>query len=84
MKKRICIISLITVAILVIGFSIFKFLPIGAKQASTTDIPEIENDNAKLKDMAEGTETVIKLSEIVEEVGEAIRLQIFKNIAEIM
>ena len=57
---------------------------IGAKFTVVIGDDEIENDNAKLKDMAEGTETVIKLSEIVEEVGEAIRLQIFKNIAEIM
>ena len=57
---------------------------IGAKFTVVIGDDEIENDNAKLKDMAEGTETVIKLSEIVEEVGEAIRLEIFKNIAEIM
>ena len=62
MKKRICIISLITVAILVIGFSIFKFLPIGAKQASTTDIPEIENDNA----LVETPETLTETTEPIE------------------
>ena len=62
MKKRICIISLITVAILVIGFSIFKFLPISAKQASTTDIPEIENDNA----LVETPETLTETTEPIE------------------
>ncbi len=57
---------------------------IGAKFTIVLGDDEIENDSAKLKNMAEGTETPIKLSQIVEEVGEAIRLEIFKNIAEIM
>lgn len=57
---------------------------IGAKFTIVLGDDEIENDRAKLKNMAEGTETPIKLSQIVEEVGEAIRIEIFKNIAEIM
>ena len=57
---------------------------IGAKFTIVLGDDEIENDSAKLKNMAEGTETPIKLSQIVEEVGEAIRIEIFKNIAEIM
>lgn len=57
---------------------------IGAKFSIVLGDTEIENGKAKLKNMAEGTETEIKLDEILEEVGEAIRLEIFKNIAEIM
>ena len=57
---------------------------IGAKFTLVLGDDEIENGNGKLKDMAEGTVTDIKIDEIVEELGEAIRLQIFKNIAEIM
>ncbi len=56
---------------------------IGAKFTIVLGDDEIANGKAKLKDMAEGTERVIKLDEIVEEFGEAIREQIFKNIAEI-
>ena len=57
---------------------------IGAKFTLVLGDDEIENGNGKLKDMAEGTVTDIKIDEVVEELGEAIRLQIFKNIAEIM
>ena len=57
---------------------------ISAKYSLVLGDNEIENGKAKLKDMAEGTETEIKLDEIVEELGEAIRAQIFKNIAEII
>ncbi len=56
---------------------------IGAKFTIVLGDDEIANGKAKLKDMAEGTEREIKLDEIVEEFGEAIREQIFKNIAEI-
>jgi len=56
---------------------------IGAKFSIVLGDDEIANGKAKLKDMAEGTEREIKLDEIVEEFGEAIREQIFKNIAEI-
>ena len=45
---------------------------------------EIACGEATLKDMADGTQRKIKLQEIVEEFGEVIREQIFKNIAEIM
>ncbi len=57
---------------------------IGAKFTLVLGDDEIENGNGKLKDMSEGTITDIKIDEVVEELGEAIRLQIFKNIAEIM
>ncbi len=57
---------------------------IGAKFTLVLGDNEIENGKARLKNMAEGTEVEIKLCEVVEELGEAIRLQIFKNIAEIM
>ncbi|MBR4123855.1 MAG: histidine--tRNA ligase [Clostridia bacterium] len=57
---------------------------IGAKFTLVLGDYEIENGNGKLKDMTEGTVTDIKIDEVVEELGEAIRLQIFKNIAEIM
>ncbi len=57
---------------------------IGAKFTVVLGDDEIDGGNAKLKDMSEGTVREIKLSELTEEVGEAIREQIFKNIAEIM
>ena len=57
---------------------------IGAKFTVVLGDDEIENGKAKLKDMAEGTETEIKIDELVLELGEAIREQIFKNIAEII
>ncbi len=57
---------------------------IGAKFSMVLGDDEITCGEAKLKDMAEGTERKIKLNEIVEEFGEVIREQIFKNIAEIM
>ncbi len=57
---------------------------IGAKFTVVLGDDEIDGGTAKLKDMAEGTIREIKLSELTEELGEAIREQIFKNIAEIM
>ena len=57
---------------------------IGAKFTVVLGDDEIENGKAKLKDMKEGTVTEIKLDELVLELGEAIREQIFKNIAEII
>lgn len=57
---------------------------IGAKYTLVLGDSEIESGKAKLKDMAEGTEAEINIDEIVEELGEAIRMKIFKNIAEIM
>jgi histidyl-tRNA synthetase len=57
---------------------------IGAKFLIVLGDDEIEKGKAKLKDMADGSETEINLNEIVEDFGEAIRVQIFKNIAEII
>ena len=57
---------------------------IGAKFTVVLGDDEIENGKAGLKDMKEGTVTEIKLDELVLELGEAIREQIFKNIAEII
>ncbi len=57
---------------------------IGAKFSVVIGDSELESGKASLKDMEEGTETVINIDEIVEELGEAIRVKIFKNIAEIM
>ena len=57
---------------------------IGAKFTLVLGDNEIESGTARLKDMAEGSEKQIKTDEIVEELGEAIREQIFKNIAEII
>lgn len=57
---------------------------IGAKFSMVLGDNEIESGKAKLKDMEEGTETEIKIDEVVEELGEAIRVKIFKNIAEFM
>ena len=57
---------------------------IGAKFTVVLGDDEIENGKAGLKDMKEGTITEIKLDELVLELGEAIREQIFKNIAEII
>ena len=57
---------------------------ISAKYTIVLGDDEIANDKARLKDMTEGTETEIKLDEIVEELGEAIRARIFRSIAEIM
>ena len=57
---------------------------IGAKFSIVIGDSELESGKASLKDMEEGTETVINIDEIVEELGEAIRVKIFKNIAEIM
>lgn len=57
---------------------------IGAKFSMVLGDDEIECGEATLKDMADGSTRKIKLAEIVEEFGEVIREQIFKNIAEIM
>ena len=57
---------------------------ISAKYSLVLGDDEIANGKARLKDMTEGTETEIKLCEIVEELGEAIRARIFRSIAEIM
>ena len=57
---------------------------IGAKFTVVLGDDEIENGTAKLKDMTEGTIREIKLDELTLELGEAIREQIFKNIAEII
>lgn len=57
---------------------------IGAKFTVVLGDNEIDTGKAKLKDMAEGTVTEIKIDELVLELGEAIREQIFKNIAEII
>ena len=57
---------------------------IGAKFSVVIGDSELESGKASLKDMEEGSETVINIDEIVEELGEAIRVKIFKNIAEIM
>ena len=57
---------------------------LGAKFLLVLGDDEITSGKAKLKDMAEGTETEIKIDEIVEELGEALRAQIFKNIAELI
>jgi len=55
---------------------------IGAKFTTVLGDNEIETGKARLKDMAEGTETEIEIDQIVEELGEAIRVKIFNNIAE--
>ena len=57
---------------------------IGAKFTVVLGDNEIETGKARLKDMAEGTEREIKVEELLDELGEAIREQIFKSIAEIM
>jgi len=57
---------------------------IGAKFSMVLGDDEIDCGEATLKDMADGSMRKIKLNEIVEEFGEVIREQIFKNIAEIM
>ncbi len=57
---------------------------IGAKFHIVLGDDEIESGKAKLKDMAEGSVREIKIDEIVEEFGEAMREQIFRNIAEII
>ncbi len=57
---------------------------IGAKYTVVLGDDEIDSGIARLKDMTEGTVREIKLAELTEELGEAIREQIFKNIAEIM
>lgn len=57
---------------------------IGAKFSMVLGDNEIACGKAKLKDMNDGTETDIKLDEIVDEFGEVIREQIFRNIAEII
>ncbi len=55
---------------------------IGAKFTVVLGDNEIETGKVKLKDMSNGSETEIKLGEICEELGEAIRKKIFEQIAE--
>ena len=55
---------------------------IGAKFTVVLGDNEIETGKVKLKDMSSGSETEIKLDEICEELGEAIRKKIFEQIAE--
>ncbi len=57
---------------------------IGAKFSMVLGEDEISASRAKLKDMSDGSERQVNLNEIVEDFGEVIREQIFKNIAEIM
>ena len=56
---------------------------IGAKFTVVLGDDEIASGKARLRDMEEGTEKVFLVDEIVDELGEAIREKIFKNIAEI-
>ncbi|MBQ6826106.1 MAG: histidine--tRNA ligase [Clostridia bacterium] len=56
---------------------------IGAKFTLVLGDSEVESGKAKLKNMASGEEREIKLSELVEELGEEIRKIIFESIAEI-
>ena len=56
---------------------------IGAKFTIVLGDDEIQGGKAMLKDMAEGTVKEIDLNDIIDEFGEAMREQIFKNIAEI-
>ena len=56
---------------------------IGAKFSMVLGDTEVETGKARLKDMKEGVEKEINLSETVEELGEEIRRKIFENIAEI-
>ena len=56
---------------------------IGAKFSMVLGDNELESGKAKLRDMEDGTEKEILIDEIVDELGEAIREKIFKNIAEI-
>ena len=55
---------------------------IGAKFTIVLGDNEIETGKVKLKDMSSGSETEVKLEEICEELGEAIRKKIFEQIAE--
>ena len=57
---------------------------IGARFSCVLGDDEISSGKAKLKDMAEGTETVIEIDKFIDELGEARRQQIFKEIAEVM
>lgn len=56
---------------------------IGAKFTVVLGDDEIASGKARLRDMEEGTEKEFLVDEIVDELGEAIREKIFKNIAEI-
>ena len=58
MKKRICIISIIIVALLIIGIFAFKILPIGAKQTFTTDLPKFEDYNNLEERLPETTDPI--------------------------
>lgn len=57
---------------------------IGAKFSMVLGDDDIASGKAKLKDMDEGTERLVAIDQIVDELGEAIRERIFKSIAEIM
>ncbi len=57
---------------------------IGAKYTLVLGENEINEGKARLKDMESGSEAEIMLSELTEELGEAIRERIFREIAEIM
>lgn len=56
---------------------------IGAKFTVVLGDNEIASGKAKLRDMEDGTEKEILVDETVDELGEALREKIFKNIAEI-
>ena len=56
---------------------------IGAKFTVVLGENEISSGKARLRDMEDGTEKEFSIDEIVDELGEAIREKIFKNIAEI-
>ena len=57
---------------------------IGSKFCMVLGDDELSSKKVMLKDMSEGTQREIPLESITEELGESIRQQIFKNIAEIM
>ncbi len=57
---------------------------IGAKFTLVLGDNEVQTGTAKLKNMSNGTEREIKLSEIEEELGEEIRKILFESIAEII
>lgn len=56
---------------------------IGAKFTIVLGDNEIASGKARLRDMEDGTEKEILVDETVDELGEALREKIFKNIAEI-
>ena len=57
---------------------------IGCKFCVVLGDDELSSKKVMLKDMSEGTQREIPLESITEELGESIRQQIFKNIADIM